>query len=101
MEQVRGSGVDSLRSIITLAQFNDYMPEPKIAHFLQSHFFEKSSFHWLWPILNKHCFEVCNSTGTTLERHLSPNIEFYAVVCMVFAIALQFLPETNEDVSII
>lgn len=91
LRQFRGFG-----SPIPASDLQCHFPNQKITTFLLSYYFDRSSVHWLFPVIHRPCFEsgyrTCSSGG------LPPSVEFIALLAITCATALQFLPETDEDV---
>ncbi|KAF8506033.1 fungal-specific transcription factor domain-containing protein, partial [Russula emetica] len=75
-----------------------HFPNQKITTFLLSHYFDRSSIHWLFPVVHRPCFENCYRTCSS--GGLPPPIEFIALLAITCATALQFLPETDEDATL-
>ncbi|KAI0081682.1 hypothetical protein K474DRAFT_1129188 [Panus rudis PR-1116 ss-1] len=76
-----------------LAQFPSYT----IRSYLLTNFFDYSSFHWLWPIIHRPVFDGCYmafSQGTHPQ-----SLDFIALLAIVCASSLQFLPETPQDAT--
>jgi hypothetical protein len=80
----------------TSSELQRDFPNQKITAFLLSYYFDRSSVHWMFPIIHRPCFEDCYRTCSSGE--LPPTIEFIALLAITCATALQFLPETDEDV---
>jgi hypothetical protein len=89
--QFRGFG-----SPIPASDLQYHFPNRKITTFLLSHYFDKSSIHGLLPVIHRPCFETCYRTCSS--GGLPPSVEFIALLAITCATALQFLPETDEDV---
>jgi hypothetical protein len=79
-----------------LSELQRHFPNRKITTFLLSYYFDKSSVHWLFPVIHRPCFEAYYRTFSS--GPLPPPIEFIALLAITCATALQFLPETDEDV---
>ncbi|KAI0248675.1 fungal-specific transcription factor domain-containing protein [Lactifluus subvellereus] len=91
--QFRGFGTP-----IPLSELERHFPNQKITAFLLSYYFDRSSAHWIVPVIHRPCFESyyrAFSSGT-----LPPSLEFIALLAITCATALQFLPETDEDVPL-
>lgn len=91
LRQFRGFG-----SPIPPSDLECHFPNQKITTFLLSHYFDRSSVHWLIPVIHRPCFESCYRTCSS--GGLPPSVEFIALLAITCATALQFLPETDEDV---
>jgi hypothetical protein len=91
LRQFRGFG-----SPIPPSDLECDFPNQKITTFLLSHYFDRSSVHWLFPVIHRPCFESCYRTCSS--GGLPPSVEFIALLAITCATALQFLPETDEDV---
>lgn len=85
-------------SPIPASDLQCHFPNQKITTFLLSHYFDRSSIHWLFPVIHRPCFE--NSYRTCSSGGLPPSVEFIALLAITCATALQFLPETDEDVTL-
>ncbi|KAH9062232.1 fungal-specific transcription factor domain-containing protein [Lactarius vividus] len=81
-----------------LSELQRHFPNRKITTFLLSYYFDKSSAHWLLPVIHRPCFEAYYRTFSSCS--LPPPIEFIALLAIACATALQFLPETDEDAVI-
>lgn len=81
---------------ILLSELQRHFPNRRITTFLLSYYFDKSSAHWLLPIIHRPCFEAYYRTFSS--GPLPPSIEFIALLAITCATALQFLPETDQDV---
>lgn len=81
-----------------LSELQRHFPNRKITTFLLSYYFDKSSVHWLFPVIHRPCFETYYRTFSS--GPLPPPIEFIALLAITCATALQFLPETDEDAVI-
>ncbi|KAH9048954.1 fungal-specific transcription factor domain-containing protein [Lactarius hengduanensis] len=81
-----------------LSELQRHFPNRKITTFLLSYYFDKSSAHWLLPVIHRPCFEAYYRTFSS--GPLPPPIEFIALLAITCATALQFLPETDEDAVI-
>jgi hypothetical protein len=92
LRQFRGFGTLPTTS----SELQRDFPNQKITTFLLSYYFDRSSVHWMFPIIHRPCFESCYRTFSSGE--LPPTIEFIALLAITCATALQFLPETDEDV---
>ncbi|KAH9071641.1 fungal-specific transcription factor domain-containing protein [Lactarius deliciosus] len=79
-QQFRGYATPML-----LSELQRHFPNRKITTFLLSYYFDKSSAHWTYY-------------RTFSSGPLPPPIEFIALLAITCATALQFLPETDEDV---
>ena len=79
-----------------LSELQRHFPNQKITSFLLSYYFDKSSAHWLLPVIHRPRFEAYYRTFSS--GPLPPPIEFVALLSITCATALQFLPETDEDV---
>jgi uncharacterized membrane protein YbaN (DUF454 family) len=77
-------------------QLESHFPNQKITTFLISYYFDKSSAHWLRPVIHRPYFE--SYYRTISSGSLPPSLEFIALLAITCATALQFLPETDEDV---
>jgi hypothetical protein len=100
--------ISSPHNLVSLRQFHGFgspipasdlqcnFPNQKITTFLLSHYFDRSSVHWLFPVIHRPCFESCYRTCSS--GGLPPSVEFIALLAITCATALQFLPETDEDV---
>ncbi|KAH9998335.1 fungal-specific transcription factor domain-containing protein [Russula vinacea] len=75
-----------------------HFPNQKITTFLLSYYFDRSSVHWIFPIIHRPCFE--NYYRTCSSGQLPPTVEFIALLAITCATALQFLPETDDDVTL-
>jgi hypothetical protein len=73
-----------------------HFPNQKITTFLLSYYFDRSSAHWLCPVIHRPSFE--NFYRTFSSGELPPTFEFVALLSITCAIALQFLPESDDDV---
>ena len=91
LRQFQGFG-----SPIPVSDLECHFPNQKITAFLLSHYFDKSSAHWFFPVIHRPCFESCYRTCSS--GGLPPSVEFIALLAVTCATALQFLPETDEDV---
>ncbi|KAI9447753.1 fungal-specific transcription factor domain-containing protein [Lactarius indigo] len=78
-----------------LSELQRHFPNQKITTFLLSYYFDKSSSHWLLPVVHRPYFETYYRTFSS--GPLPPPIEFIALLAITCATALQFLPETDED----
>ena len=76
--------------------FQHHFPNQKITTFLLSYYFDRSSAHWLYPVMHRPYFE--NFYRTFSSGELPPTFEFVALLSITCAIALQFLPESDDDV---
>jgi hypothetical protein len=83
-------------SPIPASDLQCHFPNQKITTFLLSHYFDRSLVHWLLPVIHRPCFENCYRTCSS--GGLPPSVEFIALLAITCATALQFLPETDEDV---
>ncbi|KAH9173397.1 fungal-specific transcription factor domain-containing protein [Lactarius sanguifluus] len=92
-QQFRGYATPML-----LSELQRHFPDRKITTFLLSYYFDKSSAHWLLPVIHRPCFEAYYRTFSS--GSLPPPIEFIALLAITCATALQFLPETDEDAVI-
>ena len=90
-QQFRGYATPML-----LSELQRHFPNQKITTFLLSYYFDKSSVHWLLPVIHRPCFEAYYRTFSS--GPLPPSIEFVALLAITCATALQFLPETDENV---
>lgn len=73
-----------------------HFPNHAITSFLLSHFFDRSSIHWLWSVIHRPVFDKCYmSFSSSLP---APSLDFLALLALVCASSLQFLPETEQDV---
>ena len=63
-----------------------------------SHYFDRSSVHWIFPVIHRPCFESCYRTCSSGGLPPSVDSEFIALLTITCATALQFLPKTDEDV---
>lgn len=79
-----------------LSELQRHFPNRRITTFLLSYYFDKSSAHWLFPVIHRPGFEAYYRTFSS--GPLPPSIEFIALLAITCATALQFLPETDEDV---
>jgi hypothetical protein len=79
-----------------LSQLECQFPNQKITTFLLSYFFERSSFHWFFPVIHRPYFE--NYYRTFSSGILTPTLEIITLLAITCATALQFLPETDDDV---
>lgn len=82
--------------LVPLADLRTHFPNHAITGHLLYHFFEHSSIPWLWSILHKPIFDTCYVTFSSGPQ--PPSIDFIALLAMVCACSLQFLPETSADV---
>lgn len=80
----------------TLPDLQYHFPNQKITTSLFSYYFDRSSAHWVFPVIHRPCFE--NYYRTCSSGELPPTVEFIALLAITCATALQFLPETDEDV---
>jgi uncharacterized membrane protein YbaN (DUF454 family) len=81
-----------------LSELQRHLPNQKITTFLLSYYFDKSSAHWMFPVVHRPYFE--NFYRTFSSGALTPTVEFIALLAITCATALQFLPETEEDVRL-
>jgi uncharacterized membrane protein YbaN (DUF454 family) len=79
-----------------LSQLECQFPNQKITTFLLSYYFERSSSHWLFPVIHRPFFE--NYYRTFSSGILTPTLEIITLLAITCATALQFLPETDDDV---
>ena len=91
LRQFRGFGNPT-----TPFEHQRHFPNQKITTFLLSYYFDRSSVHWIFPIIHRPCFE--NYYRTCSSGQLPPTVEFIALLAITCATALQFLPETDDDV---
>jgi hypothetical protein len=91
--QFRGFGTPMPLSEL---QLECHFPNQKITTFLLSYYFDKSSAHWIRPVIHRPYFE--SYYRTISSGSLPPSLEFIALLAITCATALQFLPETDEDV---
>lgn len=82
----------------SLFDLRNNFPSEKIMSFLISHYFDHSSVHWIWPVINRPSFELCYRTFQA-GAPIPPSIEYSSCVAIVCALALQFLPESDDDVG--
>lgn len=81
---------------------HDYMPHfpnPEITSFLLTHYFDHSSIHWIWPIVHRPVFDTCYTSfvaGTNPQ-----SLDFVALLAIILATSLQYLPESSQDVRTI
>ncbi|KAI0265106.1 fungal-specific transcription factor domain-containing protein [Gloeopeniophorella convolvens] len=78
-----------------LSELQRHFPNQKITAFLLTYYFDKSSCHWMFPVIHRPCFE--NYYRTFSAGPLPPSIEFVALLAITCATALQFLPESHKD----
>ncbi|EIM88510.1 uncharacterized protein STEHIDRAFT_130428 [Stereum hirsutum FP-91666 SS1] len=83
----------------SLFDLRNNFPSEKIMSFLISHYFDHSSVHWIWPVINRPSFELCYRTFQA-GAPIPPSIEYSSCVAIVCALALQFLPESDDDKEI-
>ncbi|KAH9960474.1 fungal-specific transcription factor domain-containing protein [Russula dissimulans] len=81
-----------------LSELQRHLPNQKITTFLLSYYFDKSSAHWMFPVVHRPYFE--NFYRTFSSGALTPTVEFIALLAITCATALQFLPETEEDATL-
>ncbi|KAI9508667.1 fungal-specific transcription factor domain-containing protein [Russula earlei] len=81
-----------------LSELHLHFPNQKITAFLLSFYFNKSSSHWLCPVIHRPSFE--NWYRTFSSGELPPTLEFVALLAITCATALQFLPETEDDATL-
>jgi uncharacterized membrane protein YbaN (DUF454 family) len=79
-----------------LSELQRHFPNQKITTFLLSYYFDKSSAHWIMPVIHRPYFESYYRTFSS--GPLPPSLEFIALLAITCATALQFLPESDEDV---
>jgi hypothetical protein len=83
--------------MMTMAQYLEFFPTRPIATFLIEHYFEHSSFHWMWPIIHRPHFNIL--VTATLETATIPSADFVALFALIVATALQFLPRDDNNVN--
>lgn len=93
--QIRGNSSASGASY--LSDLHQHFPNRKITNFLVKYFFEESSVHWQYLMIHRPYFNNCYTTFS--NGPIPPSLEFTALLAIVCATALQFLPESDEDVS--
>jgi len=71
-------------------------PSHGIRTFLLTHFFDRSSVHWIWPIVHRPVFDGCYMTFTAGQPQ---SLDFMALLAIICASALQFLPESQQDAA--
>ncbi|KAI0291749.1 fungal-specific transcription factor domain-containing protein [Russula brevipes] len=91
IDTFRGFGTQTPLS----GELKRHFPNQKITAFLLSYYFDRSSSHWVFPVIHRPCFENCYRTFSS--GALPPTLEFIALLAITCATALQFLPETDED----
>ena len=62
-----------------------------------NYYFDKSSLHWYWPFVHRPCFDQLYQHN--MQKNVPLDLEFLTLTAIVMALALQFLPETDDDVS--
>ncbi|THH20158.1 hypothetical protein EW146_g1162 [Bondarzewia mesenterica] len=80
-----------------LSDLRSHFPNRKITAFLLKYFFEESSVHWQYRLVLRPCFEHYYNTFST--GPIPPSIEFTALLAIMCATSLQFLPESDDDVA--
>ncbi|RDB23208.1 putative transcriptional regulatory protein C1F7.11c [Hypsizygus marmoreus] len=78
-----------------LTDLRTHFPNHAITAHLLYHFFEHSSIPWLWPIIYKPVFDTCYITFSSGPQ--SPPLDFLALLAILCASSLQFLPEGSVD----
>lgn len=78
-----------------LADLQNHFPNHTITSRLLAHFFAESTVPWLWDVIDKPMFDNCYHTFSM--GHCAPSMDFIALLAMVCAISLQFLPETPAN----
>ncbi|KAF8076109.1 fungal-specific transcription factor domain-containing protein [Lyophyllum atratum] len=81
-----------------LANLRTHFPNHAITGHLLFHFFEQSSIPWLWPIIHKPIFDACYVTFSSGPQ--SPPLDFLALLAILCASSLQFLPASSADPGI-
>lgn len=71
-------------------------PTYGIRTYLLTHYFDKSSIHWIYPIVHRPVFDACYVAFAAGQPQ---SLDFMALLAIVCASSLQFLPETSSDVS--
>lgn len=79
-------------------ELRDVFPSYNIVTFLLGHYFNASSVHWLCPIVHRPGFDEAYLQWHHHGSHY-PNPDFHALLAIVCALSLQFLPESEEDVN--
>ncbi|KIM90631.1 hypothetical protein PILCRDRAFT_916 [Piloderma croceum F 1598] len=78
----------------TLVDLQNIFPNFNIVAFLLDHYFQATSIHWLWPIVHRPGFDSVYRAFQSGSHH--PTLDFHALVAILCACALQFLPDTND-----
>lgn len=85
-----------LPGLAHLADLRTYFPNHAITGHLLYHFFECSSIPWTWSIIYKPVFDTRYVTFSSSSQ--PPSLDFVALLAMVCACSLQFLPASSADV---
>ncbi|TCD70846.1 Factor arrest protein 11 [Steccherinum ochraceum] len=71
-------------------------PSHSIRTFLLTHFFDRSSIHWIYPIVHRPVFDGCYMAFSSGQPQ---SMDFMALLAIICASSLQFLPESPEDAN--
>ncbi|KAF9468867.1 fungal-specific transcription factor domain-containing protein [Collybia nuda] len=95
LQQIRGGNSHSSSDSSGLTDLRSHFPNHAITGHLLYHFFEHSSIPWLWSMIHKPVFDSYYVTFSSGQH--PPSFDFIALLAMVCASSLQFLPKTPAD----
>ncbi|KZV64820.1 hypothetical protein PENSPDRAFT_756965 [Peniophora sp. CONT] len=97
-DMLRLPGIAAFRTVMAISEWAKDFPNPRLQQYLYSYYFDKSSLHWYWPIVHRPCFDALYQHN--LQKNVPLDLDFLTLTAIVMALALQFLPESDDDAFI-